>query len=115
MQDFRKLKVWEKAHQLTLEIYRLTAKFPREEVYALTSQTRRASTSIGLNIVEGCGRFTKPDFKHFLVMATGSVNEVDYAFILAHDLGYITNEEYNNIQKPIEEVRMMLISLINKI
>ena len=115
MQDFRKLKVWEKAHQLTLEVYRLSAKFPREEVYALTSQVRRASTSIGLNIVEGCGRMTKPDFKHFLVMATGSANEVDYCFILAVDLEYITKDDYLEIQKPIEDVRKMLVSLINKL
>lgn len=115
MQDFRKLKVWEKAHQLTLQVYRLSAKFPREEVYALTSQVRRASTSIGLNIVESCGRMTVPDFKHFLVMATGSANEVDYCFILALDLEYINKDDYNKIQKPIEEVRKMLISLINKL
>ena len=115
MQDFRKLKVWEKAHQLTLETYKLSAKFPREEVYALTSQARRASASIGLNIVEGCGRATIPDFKHFLVMATGSANKVDYCFILALDLGYINIDDYKRIQKTIEEVRKMLVSLINKL
>lgn len=115
MQNFRKLKVWEKSHQLTLQVYRLSAKFPREEVYALTSQARRASTSIGLNIVEGCGRMTIPDFTHFLVMATGSANEVEYCFILALDLEYINNDEYNRIQTQIEEVRKMLISLIGKL
>jgi four helix bundle protein len=66
MKDFRKLKVWEKSHQLTLEIYKITASFPKEEIYTLTSQIRRASISIPSNIAEGCGRGSDADFARFL-------------------------------------------------
>lgn len=104
MQDFKKLKVWEKAHELTLDIYKISNNFPKEEIYALTSQIRRASASIGLNIAEGCGRVTIPDFKHFLVMAMGSINEVEYCLILAFDFSfrltiYQTQYVYGNSTK----------------
>ena len=68
MQDFKKLIVWQKGHAMTLEVYKLTAKFPKDEIYGLTSQIRRASASVGLNISEGCGRATDPDFRKFLVV-----------------------------------------------
>ncbi|MDO5522849.1 MAG: four helix bundle protein [Bacteroidia bacterium] len=115
MQDFKKLKVWEKAHQLTLNVYRVSQNFPKEETYNLTSQLRRSSTSVELNIVEGCGRQTVPDFKHFLVMAVGSANEVENCLILASDLNYIDSNAFKMIQEQAEEVRKMLFSLINKL
>lgn len=115
MQDFKKLKVWEKAHQLTLNVYRLSQNFPKEETYNLMSQIRRSSTSIELNIVEGCGRQTTPDFKHFLVMAVGSFNEVENCLILASDLNYINSDAFLKTQEQTEEVRKMLFSLIDKL
>ena len=83
MKDFRQLKVWEKSHQLALAIYKVTKEFPKEELYGLTSQIRRASMSIPTNIAEGCGRNTDADFARFLQMAMGSASETEYQLILA--------------------------------
>lgn len=83
MKDFRNLKVWEKAHQLTLEIYRSTKLFPREEMYGLISQMRRCSASIGANIAEGCGKRGNGEFQRFLQIASGSASELDYHLLLA--------------------------------
>ena len=89
MQDFKKLQVWEKGHELTLQIYELTSAFPRDEQYGLTSQIRRASASIPTNIAEGCGRESTADFARFLQIAMGSTNETEYLLILAHELKYM--------------------------
>ena len=89
MRDFKKLQVWEKSHGLTLRIYELTAQFPREEIYGLTSQIRRACASIPTNIAEGCGRESPADFAPFLQIAMGSASETEYLILLARDLKYI--------------------------
>ena len=94
MQDFRKLQVWEKSHNLTLRIYKLTSKFPREEIYGLTSQMRRADASIPTNIAEGCGRESAADFARFLQIASGSASETEYLILLAHDLKYFTADQH---------------------
>jgi four helix bundle protein len=80
MQDFRKLKMWEKAHQLTLAVYKVTVKFPKEETYGLISQIRRAAASIPTNMAEGCGRDTEPEFNRFMQIAMGSACETDINF-----------------------------------
>lgn len=90
----------------------IATKFPKEERYEMTSQLLRASLSIPLNIVEGCGRYTDKDFAHFLDNSLGSINEVDYCCFAASELNYISLEEYNNINKLVNEVRAMLISFI---
>lgn len=115
MKDFRELKVWEKSHELTLEIYRMTAGFPKDEQYGLTSQIRRASTSIGLNIAEGCGRGSDADFKRFLYIAFGSACEVDYCNQLALDLRCISDDQHFGIQIKIAEIKKMLSALIEKL
>jgi len=115
MQDYNKLAVWSKAHSLTLKTYKITAKFPKEELFALVSQMRRSASSIPMNIAEGCGRNTKSDLAHFLNMALGSTNEIDYQYLLSKDLFYISEDEYNIIQPEIGEIKAMLISLITKI
>jgi len=89
MQDYRKLKVWQKAHELALAVYEASARFPREEVYALTSQIRRAAASVPSNIVEGCGRGSNAELMRFLYIALGSANEVEYQLLLARDLGFL--------------------------
>jgi four helix bundle protein len=86
MKDFRNLKVWERAHELTLELYRMTGRFPREELFGLTSQIRRCCASIGANIAEGCGKRGNAEFQRFLQIASGSASELDYHLLLAHDL-----------------------------
>jgi four helix bundle protein len=78
MRDFKEYKVWEKSHYLALEVYRVTATFPKEELYGLTSQIRRASTSIPANIAEGCGRSGNTELARFLQIAMGSASELEY-------------------------------------
>jgi len=115
MQDFRNLKVWEKAHGLTLMIYRATTEFPKSEMYGLISQIRSSSASIATNIAEGCGRGSDPDFARFLQMAMGSVSETDYQLLLAHDLGYLDLENYTKMNGLVTEIKRMLSTLILKI
>jgi four helix bundle protein len=115
MQDFRKLLVWQKAHQLTLEIYRKTRTFPKDELYGLISQTRRAASSIPANISEGCGRNSSADFARFLQIALGLAFELDYHITLAHDLDIIVSKDSNNLARDISEVKQMLYSLIQKV
>ncbi len=115
MKDFKELKVWEKSHLLTLKIYEVTSGFPKEEQYGLTSQIRRASTSIGLNIAEGCGRGSNADFKRFLYIALGSACEVEYCLLLALDLHFISYELHNEFYDLINEVKRMLYSFIEKL
>jgi len=113
MRDYKKLDVWKKSHELYMYVKKnIAPKFPKEERYEMTSQLLRASLSIPLNIVEGCGRFTDKDFAHFLDNSLGSTNEVDYCCFAASELSYISVEEYNTINKLVNEVRAMLISFI---
>lgn len=107
--------MWEKAHLLTLEIYRTTTDFPKEEQFGITSQIRRAATSIGLNIAEGCGRGSDADFKRFLYIAFGSASEVEYCLILALDLNYISCDKHKLLHHLIEEIKKMLSVYINKL
>ena len=105
MKDFRNLKVWERAHELTLELYRMTGRFPREELFGLTSQIRRCSASIGANIAEGCGKRGNAEFQRFLQIASGSASELDYHLLLAHDLNLITREHYHRIAGDLVHIR----------
>src|SRR5437868_15524000 len=113
MKDFRHLNVvWRKAHLLTLAAYRLTAKFPRQELFGLTSQIRRCSASIPANIAEGCGRAGNGEFQRFLQIAAGSASELDYHFLLSRDLGFLDEIEYASLATALLEVRRMLPALI---
>jgi four helix bundle protein len=115
MKNFRDLIVWQKAHQLTLASYRNTARFPREEIYGLTSQIRRCSASIAANIAEGCGKRGNNEFQRFLHIATGSASELEYHFLLAKDLAFIADAEYQQLERSVVEVKKMLAGLIKKI
>ena len=115
MRDFRQIRVWEKAHQLTLEIYKVTAHFPKEELYGLTSQLRRASASIAANIAEGFGRGGNVELARFLQIAIGSAYEVEYHILLAKDLGLITKEPNELLQDHIIEIKRMLAALLLKV
>ncbi|WKZ39603.1 MAG: four helix bundle protein [Anaerolineales bacterium] len=112
MKDFRKLKVWEKAHQLALAVYKVTKSFPKEELYGLTSQIRRASMSIPTNIAEGCGRQTDAEFARFLQIAMGSASETEYQLLLARDLEFLSNEQYQQLHNDVTEVKRMLTSFM---
>ena len=112
MQDFRDLKVWNKSHAVTLAIYTLTETFPATERYGLISQMRRAAASIPSNIAEGCVRSSDADFARFLHMALGSADELDYFALLARDLGFLPEVEYDRLVSDIQEVKRMLASLV---
>jgi four helix bundle protein len=92
--SFTDLKVWQEAHKLALGVYKASEEFPKSEVYALSSQIRRAAVSVTSNIAEGFGRFSSADKEHFYVMAAGSLFEIKNQLILANDLGYITEDSF---------------------
>jgi four helix bundle protein len=115
MKDFSELKVWGKAHQLTLATYQATATFPKNELYGLTSQMRRSAASVPTNIAEGCGRSSDDDFRRFHQIAMGSASELEYQLLLARDLGYLATAEYESLSAVAIEVKRMLASLITKI
>ena len=98
VQDFRDLKVWQKSHQLTLQIYQHTRNFPNEELYGITSQIRRASSSIPTNIAEGCGREGGRDFARFLQFAMGSATEVEYLILLCKDIQLLSPQIYEDLK-----------------
>ena len=115
MKDFKDLKVWERSHHLTLSVYKATAAFPREELYGLTSQIRRASASIPTNIAEGCGRNSDNELARFLEIAMGSASELEYLLLLSNDLNLLDNTDYDGLATAVIEVKKMLASLIRKI
>lgn len=115
MQNYKDLKVWEKAHSFTLQVYEYTKVFPKEELYSLTNQLRRSASSIPANIAEGCGKNSNSEFAHFLNIALGSANESEYFIILSKDLLYLKEEFFQTLFILINEVKGMLIALINKV
>ena len=115
MRDFRNLQVWEKAHILALDVYKATASFPKDEIYGLTSQIRRSSTSIPTNIAEGCGRNGDAELARFMTISMGSASEVEYQLLLAYDLGYLSQETYAELHEKVTEVKRMLAGFIQKL
>ncbi len=115
MRGFRRLKVWEKAHRLTLAVYLTTKRFPKEELYGLTSQARRSSSSIPGNIAEGCGRSGTKELARFLEIAPGSASELECQLLLARDLGYLDAAVYDRLAKDVCEVKQMLTSFIQRL
>ncbi|HMO84838.1 MAG TPA: four helix bundle protein [Lacipirellulaceae bacterium] len=101
MQDFRNLKVWEKSHALTLDVYRHSRGFPSDERFGLTSQLRRACSSVPANLAEGCTRGGDLDFARFVNIAAGSASETDYHLLLARDLGYLPGETYDILHRQV--------------
>ncbi len=115
MKDFHKLKVWEKAHNITLKIYLTTRDFPKEEIYGLTSQMRRSSASIPTNLAEGSGRSNKAETIHFFNIAIGSASELEYQILLAYDLHYVDEKIFLELTSELIEVRRMLYGLIQRL
>lgn len=115
MKDFRNLKVWERSHSLVLKIYELSRRFPKEELFGLTSQIRRSAASIPANVADGRGRVSDADLRRFLGIAMGSASELEYQSLLARDLGYIEAASHQEVAMNIAEVKRMLASLINKL
>ncbi|MEW6251154.1 MAG: four helix bundle protein [Planctomycetota bacterium] len=115
MQDFKELRVWQKAHELVLDVYRLTAGFPQDERFGLVSQMRRAAVSIPANIAEGRCRRGDKDFARFVQMAMGSAAEVEYFLLLACDLGYIAADRHAELDARIREVKRMLSGFLERL
>jgi four helix bundle protein len=115
VQDFRELKVWQKAHELTLAIYQVTRSFPRDELYGLTSQIRRSCSSIAANLAEGCGRNGDAEFARYCSIAMGSASETEYHLLLARDLKMITLSDYEELLARATELKRMLTGLTQKL
>ncbi len=115
MKDFTNLEVWSKAHQTVLAVYQNLQAFPREEIFGLTSQVRRAAVSVSSNIAGGCGRGSDAELAPFSEIAMGSSNELEYQVLLAKDLNYLSNEKYEDLSSRIVEVKRMPASLIKKL
>ena len=115
MQPFRKLVVWQKAHELTLHVYKLTKSFPPDERYGLTSQIRRPAASVCANLAEGCGRQTRREFARFAYISLGSASELEYHLLLAAELGLFTADRYSPVATSVVQVKRMLGGLIRKL
>jgi four helix bundle protein len=115
VKDFHQLQVWQKAHQLTLAVYQLTAAFPREELYGLTTQLRRSSSSVSANLAEGCGRNGDAEFARFCSIAMGSASELEYHLWLARDLKLIQSKDYEELARRATELKRMLTVLLRKL
>lgn len=115
MKNFKELLIWQRSHQLVLDIYLITKSFPKEEVYGLTSQIRRSCSSIPTNIAEGCGRNSDAEMNRFLIIAQGSATELEYQIILSKDLSYISTEILNTLSLELTEIRKMINTFSQKI
>jgi four helix bundle protein len=113
--DFRQLKVWQKSHQLALNLYRITASFPRTESYGLTAQIRRAGASIPSNIAEGCGRSGDTELARFCDIARGSASELEYQLLLARDLKLIQPDDYEQLVQQTTDIKRMLTMFVRKL
>jgi four helix bundle protein len=111
MRNYTELNVWKKAHHLTVEVYRQTKSFPKDEMFGLTSQMRRCSASIGANLAEGCGRQSDAELGRFVLIAMGSASELDYHLLLSRDLALLTEEQHCQLQSELVQIRKMLKSL----
>jgi four helix bundle protein len=115
MEDFKDLRVWVKAYELTLVVYKKTRGFPKDEMYGLTSQLRRAASSVGANIAEGCGRRSDPEMRRFLQIARGSANEVEYHLLLSRDLELLSVDDFKELEAMVLEIQRMLASFVQRL
>ena len=114
MQNYKELKVWQKSHAFILKVYEIIKSFPKDELYSLTNQLRRAASSVPTNIAEGCGKNSNNELAHFLNISLGSSNETEYFLILSKDLKYLSENIFIGFKDNINEIKAMLISLIIK-
>lgn len=115
MRDFRKYEIWQQSHEFTLTIYKITSSFPKEELYTLISQIRRAALSIPTSISEGCGRSSDKEFNQFLNIALGSASETEYLLILSKDLEYIPEDIFYHLDKEINTIKSKIYKLKEKL
>lgn len=115
MVDYKNYKVWQKSHELVLDIYQITSTFPKSEQFNLVSQINRASLPVPTNIVEGCGRETQKELIRFLYISSGSAHELEYLILVSSELNFISTEDSKTLLKKIDEIKKMLFSLIKTI
>jgi len=115
MKNYRDLQIWQRSHALTVALYQATKAFPRDEVFGLTSQMRRAGVSIPGNIAEGCGRDGDAELRRFLVIALGSACELDYYLVLSRELGYLGDPVCRALADEVLEIRRMLGTFVRKL
>ena len=115
MRDFKKYDIWQLSHELTLEVYKITSIFSTEELFGITSQLRRATSSIPTNISEGCGRNSDKEFNQFLNIALGSALETEYLFILSKDLNYLNQEQFQDLELKINNIKSKIYKLKQKL
>ncbi len=115
MRDFHGLIVWQKSHVLTLKVYQVTRRFPKDERFGLISKLRRSASSVPANLAEGCGRGSEQDFARFVQIAMGSSTEVEYHVLLAKDLGYVSDNDFIELTDSVHEVKRMLTSLLKSV
>ena len=115
MRDHRELRAFQLADELAVAVYRATRRFPKEELFGLTAQMRRAAVSVPSNIAEGCGRRTTADYLRFLDIAFGSFRELEYQISLAHRLGYLDTNGYEQLQPKCLETSKVLAALIRSL
>jgi four helix bundle protein len=113
MQDFRNLKVWQKAHALTLAVYRATTAFPGDERFGLTFQLRRTASLVPMNLADGCGRDTEAEFRKSVSAAMGAASQLEYQLLLAHDLAHLPAEEHTRLTNDTTEVKRMITGLMH--
>ncbi|MCJ7448577.1 MAG: four helix bundle protein [Bacteroidales bacterium] len=112
LQTHKDLKVWQESRKLVKEIYSLTSRFPKDEIYSLTAQIKRAAISIPSNIAEGAARDSNKEYIHFLYISLGSVAELDTQLIIARDQSFINEKEFNEISEKLDSIGKMLSGLI---
>jgi four helix bundle protein len=112
MRNFKDLSVWQRSHALTLKNYQYTKTYPKEELFGLTSQMRRSASSIPTNIAEGAGRNSNAEMKHYLIIARGSASELEYQIILSHDLMYLPDNVYIELNTELSEIQKMIYGFI---
>ena len=115
MRNFKKYDIWKISHVFTLKIYELTKSYPKDEIYGIVSQIRRASSSIPTNISEGCGRTSDAEFNRFLTIALGSASEVEYLIILSKDLNYIDEDSFTELNQEINIIKRKIYTLKQKL
>ena len=115
MRNFQELTIWQRSHFLTLKIYSVTKDLPKDEMFGLTSQMRRSSSSIPTNIAEGCGRNSNAELNRFFVIAAGSTSELQYQLILSKDLGYIIESVFKELHDETIQIRKMIYSYCDKL
>ncbi|PTX98554.1 four helix bundle protein [Opitutus sp. ER46] len=115
MKDYRKLTIWKLSHTLALNVYSATKSFPKDELFGLTSQLRRAAMSIPANLAEGCGRNGDAELRRFAFIALGSASELDYEILLATDLGYLAKETGARLAEDTLQLRRMMGAFVSKL